>query len=110
MDESLSVTFSYDNARGVYAGKVNGGQTFLFSGHRDAPLPKPLANALEALRHLTMLAERERNPKKDEHLTLDEVLEKIREYERKGGKISRTRADTKKAISKLVITDLEIEA
>jgi hypothetical protein len=106
---TITVTFTYDNTRGIYEGQVNGGQRFLFSGHRDAPMPKNLTNALESLRLLSMkLAEARRAARGGDELPLEDILEKIKEFEARGGTVQRVGRQPKAVVPKLTLEDLDL--
>lgn len=106
----ILVSFSYDNARGVYEGRVNGGQRFYFSGHRDAPMPKALVNALAALRSYTMLEAKAAFAARTAEglLSVDEILAKIKAYEAAGGKVTKAGRTPKPALTALSIEDLDL--
>lgn len=107
--DRITATFLYDNTSGVYEGRVNGGKVFYFGGRKDAPMPQQLANALEALRLETMRSAKAVYERKiaEGAMTLDEVLEKVKDFEERGGRIQIV-GRQKREYTPLSLEDLEL--
>lgn len=108
MPVEVIIKITYDNTRGVFEARINNGVRFLFSGHRDSPMPKSMANALEGLRRYTILSASGQISRED-HLSLDEILEKVKDYEAKGNRIQTVGVQKAKAFTPLSIEDLDLD-
>lgn len=107
----LTVTFRFDNVRGVFEARANGGQRFYFGGAVDAPIPRTLHNALTGLRRETMLMASSRTTPVDvEEGISDDLKEKIRQYEARGGRVQTVGPAPKRTapLTPLSIEDLDL--
>lgn len=106
----VKASFTFDNVRGVFVGKLEGGPRFMFGGAVGAPLPRALHQALVSLRRDVMQSAKGRSVPAEEGMSYEELQEKIREFESKGGRIQTVGPAPKreKPLTPLTLDDLDL--
>jgi hypothetical protein len=86
MEETFSVTFSYDSTRGVFTGWFTNGVSFDFIAATDSPLPAKLRNALQALMSKSHTEfKKSANLRETTDEEWEEILAKIKKFEETNG-------------------------